>query len=274
MAIQIDGNGIITGYQRVNNSLGSVGPTWFRNRLMNANFVFNSRGASTTQTAGQYGLDRWKAGSSGCTWSTIQVANARQITISSGTIQQIIEQWNIEGGTYCLSWQGTAQARVNGGAYGNSGMTVSLTAYTDTTIEFNTGTIYQPQFEIGTIPTTFEQRLISVERPLMSRYFYSTTTSPACSVIKMTTGTSNYGGSTPQIMHFPQYMRAVPTVTIYTDGARANPGNVMKNGSVVTPIASGLTSQVTNNGFTYWAPSAFTTVGDYATFFCDFDAEL
>lgn len=272
MSIQIDGNGFINGYQRVNASVGSAGPTWFRNKFLNATFIFNHRSSGTTLAANTYGLDRWKSGTSGCTYSSTAVANMNQLTISAGTLLQIVESWNIEGGTYVLSWTGTAQARVNGGAYGSSGMTFSLPANTNATIEFNTGTLYQPQLEIGTMPTAFEQRLISIERPMLYRYFYTLVGAPAQVVYRMITSGS-YAGSQPMLIQFPQQLRGVPNVIVYTDSARSNPGNVMKNGTTVTPIANAIVTSVSSTGYQYWANSAFA-VGDYASFFLDFDAEI
>ena len=129
----------------------------FRNKLINGTFLINQRGVSGTVTlaAGAYGHDRWKAGASGCTYSFTTVNNITTLTITAGSLQQVIEGNNIDSASYILSWQGTAQGRVNGTSYGASGNIFTLTGGNNTTIEFGTGTLSRPQFEAGTASTAF-----------------------------------------------------------------------------------------------------------------------
>lgn len=144
-----------------------------RNRVINGAFSVNQRayvsGAATT--AGQYTLDRWKVtGTGGVTFSTTD--NKTTVTIPSGqTLQQVVEGLNLQTGTYVLSWEGTAQGRIGGGSYGASGaVTASITGGTNTTIEFNTGTVTNVQLEPGTVATPFEQRPYGLELSLCQRY--------------------------------------------------------------------------------------------------------
>jgi hypothetical protein len=165
---------IVAAYQPAASVLPSAGGFDFRNKIINGNPRINQRdyvsGAATT--VGQYTLDRWKVtGTGGITFST--TANKTTITIPSGqTIQQVIEGLNLDTGTYVLSWEGTAQGRVNSGSYGASGaVTASVTGGTNTTIEFNAGTVTNIQFEQGTVVTPFERRDYGRELMMCQRYF-------------------------------------------------------------------------------------------------------
>lgn len=162
--------GAMTATQDQLNSIG-------RNKVINGNFGINQRayasGAATT--AGQYTLDRWKVtGTGGITFST--TANKTTVTIPSGqTLQQVIEGLSLESGTYVLSWEGTAQGRIASGSYGASGaVTASVTGGTNTTIEFNTGTVAQVMFEKGSVASSFEHRPYGQELALCQRYYYRT----------------------------------------------------------------------------------------------------
>ena len=157
--------------------LGSkAGPT-FRNRLIDAGFIINQRiyVSNTALASGVYAHDRWKAGASGCTYTFTQgsLGVPIAITITAGSLQQVIEGCNMpEGGTYVLSWTGTAQARFNGGTYGSSPLAVTgITAGANTTIEFNTGTLSFPQLEVGSSATGFEYRQYGQELALCQRYY-------------------------------------------------------------------------------------------------------
>lgn len=154
---------------RANLGLNSGGAESFRNRLRNGGFWFNQRGAasaSTSYAASAYVLDGWKAGANGVTLSFAAAANGDvTVTITAGTLLQIVEGVYLlrEGGSFVLSWTGTATARVYQGAasgsYAASPVAASgLTAGTNTTVEFGTGTLTLVQFEPGTSPTVFERR--------------------------------------------------------------------------------------------------------------------
>ncbi|HEY2416795.1 MAG TPA: hypothetical protein VGH84_02675, partial [Steroidobacteraceae bacterium] len=130
-----------------------------RNRLHNSCFSINQRGnaSGTALAAGAYGHDRWKAGSGGCTYTFTQSQPFTTITITAGSLQQIVEPMSVDGGTYTLSWTGTAQGRVNAGSYAASPVTVAgLAANTAITVEFNAGTLGRTQLEIGSVATPLD----------------------------------------------------------------------------------------------------------------------
>ncbi len=145
----------------------------FRNAIINGNFGINQRGVSGTVSlaAGAYGHDRWKAGASGCTYTFATSENVTTITISAGSLIQVVEGLNLQTGDYTLSWQGTAQGKIGAGSYGNSGITGAATGGTNLNIEFGTGTISLVQLEKGTVATPFEFRSIGQELALCQRYF-------------------------------------------------------------------------------------------------------
>ena len=108
------------------NSFGLVKVTWAnlkgqlagtRNKIINGNFGVNQRAVSGTVvlTAGQYGHDRFKAGASGCIYTFATSANVTTLTISAGSLVQVIEDVNLFSGSVVLSWAGTAQGKIGGG---------------------------------------------------------------------------------------------------------------------------------------------------------------
>lgn len=152
-----------------------------RNRLINGDFRINQRVyvSSAALSAGSYGHDRWKAGSGGGDYSFTQNKSDTTITIASGkTLMQVVEDVNVEGGTYVLSWTGTAQARaaVSGGstsgAYAASPLAVTAaTAGQTITVEFNAGTLGKVQLEPGTVATPFDRVSLTDALQRCYRYF-------------------------------------------------------------------------------------------------------
>ena len=151
---------------------GAISSFGFKNRLINAAGLINQRGVSGTVTlaAGVYGHDRFKAGASGCTYTFATSGNLTTFTISAGSLVQVIEGLNLETGTYILSWSGTAQGKIAGGAFSASGVSASITGGTNTTIEFSTGSLAAPQVERGNTATGFDIRPYPVELALCQRY--------------------------------------------------------------------------------------------------------
>ena len=150
------------------------------NRIINGNFVMNQRAyvTATALAANAYAHDRWKAGAAGCTYSFTQGIVDTFITITSGSLMQVVEDRNIEGGNYSLSWAGTATGRiaVNGatpsGVYSTSPLRVSGATIGQTiTVEFTSGTLGQVQIETGSGLTGFE-RLPYANIELMCQRYY------------------------------------------------------------------------------------------------------
>jgi hypothetical protein len=154
----------------VTNSANTSNP---KNKIINGNFNINQRVVSGTVTlsAGQYGHDRWKAGASGCTYTFATTEGVTTLTITAGSLQQVIEGNALKSGTHILSWAGTAQGKIGAGSYGASGVTGTATGGTNLTIEFNTGTLSRVQLEEGSSATTFEQRPFALELLMCQRYY-------------------------------------------------------------------------------------------------------
>ena len=204
----------------------------FKNKIINGNFDINQRGVSGTVSlsAGAYGHDRFKAGSSGCTYTFSTSANVTTITITAGSLQQVIEGINLQSGTHVLSWTGTAQAKIDSGSYADSGVTGTLTGGTNATVEFGTGTVAKVQLEVGSKPSSFEQLPITQTLTLCQRYYYksygqNTGTVPLTSSgwVGSRHGIAYQTNNVGMDVRYPVVMRASPTVTIYhQDGTSAH----------------------------------------------------
>ena len=155
-------------------NFGANIPLSHRNKIINGSFLVNQRAyvSAAAVGAGLYGHDRWKMAASGDTYTFSTTANKTTITIpSTKVLRQIIEGLNLQTGTYCLSWEGTAQGKIGAGAYGTSGVTGAITGGVATTIEFGPGTVANVQLEMGSVATPFEYRPISTELALCQRYY-------------------------------------------------------------------------------------------------------
>jgi hypothetical protein len=210
-----------------------------RNRLHNGGFRINQRTyvSGTALAAAAYAHDRWKAGASGCTYTFTQAFPTTTITITAGTLQQIVETLEVEGGSYMLSWTGTAQGRVNAGSYAASPVAVTgLTANTAITVEFNTGTVGQVQLEPGTVATAFERQGMQQDLAKCQRFYQ---------VAQLTS--QGYGiTSTPveAVWCYPVTMRATPTWA-QSSGAPSNVSGISTAGNTAMFIILG---SVTNAG--------------------------
>jgi hypothetical protein len=183
-----------------------------KNVIIDGNFNVNQRGVSGTVTlaAGAYGHDRWKGGASGCTYTFATVANVTTLTISAGSLVQVVEGLNLQSGTYTLSFSGTAQGKINGGSYSASGVTGTATGGTNMSIEFNTGTLSLVQLEKGSTATSFDYRPYGTELALCQRYY-----SQLGGVTNVAIGTGIATGTTTGnvTVNFPVTMRSAPTLT-------------------------------------------------------------
>jgi hypothetical protein len=201
----------------------------FKNRVIDGGFIINQRGytSGTSLSSGSYGHDRWKGGGSGGTYTFTQGSTGvnTTITITAGSIQQVIEGCNMpEGGSYTLSWTGTAQGKIAGGSYSSSPVTATgLTAGANCTIEFNTGTVGSVQVEAGSTATSFDYRPYGTELALCQRYYWQSTPSTYSCYASGFAQTSSV--ATIYVAH-PVSMRTNPTFTfngsnsvIYLTGA-------------------------------------------------------
>ena len=143
------------------------------NAIINGCFRVNQRVKSGTVTlaAGAYGHDRWKAGTSGCTYTFATSGGVTIITITAGSLIQVIEGQNLETATYCLSWTGTAQGKIGAGSLSASGVTGSVTGGSDLSIEFSTGTLSKVKLEKGSVATPFTMHTFAEELMLCQRYY-------------------------------------------------------------------------------------------------------
>jgi hypothetical protein len=180
-----------------------------RNRLHNSGFSVNQRTyvSGTALAAAAYAHDRWKAGAGGCTYTFTQTQPFTTITITAGTLQQIVEAMNVEGGAYVLSWTGTAQARINAGTYAASPVTITgLTANAAITVEFNAGTLGAAQLEPGSAATSVEKRDPMLEKALCQRFYQ---TAP----LRVQGWAEGANVIAAQWQPFITSMRASPTIT-------------------------------------------------------------
>ncbi len=197
-----------------------------RNRLHNPRFSINQRTyvSGTALAAGIYAHDRWKAGASGCTYTFTQSQPGTTITITAGSLQQIVEAMAVEGGTYTLSWTGTAQGRVNAGSYAASPVTAAgLAVNTAITVEFNTGTLAGVQIEIGSVPTPLEKPDPQQDLARCQRFYQGINTSAR--------GSYSTGANFTNSVNWPVTMRATPTAVLAVVGTVSN-----LSAQVLTPL--------------------------------------
>lgn len=191
--------------------LGSAGSTSSRNRIINGNFAVNQRGVSgsVVLAAGAYGHDRWKAGAGGCTYTFAASGNDTVLTITAGSLIQVVEGANVEGGSCAMSWFGTATGKIGAGATGASGVTGTATAGANLNVEFGLGTLSRVQLEPGSVGTPFERRPYGLELSLCQRYYqpfnYFGGTTSRANLLDFTVSTG-------------VQMRATPTVTNFASG--------------------------------------------------------
>lgn len=226
------------GTQNFNVASLNGGPlAGMRNKIINGALMVNQRGVSGTVTlaAGAYGHDRFKAGASGCSYTFSTVANITTFTLTAGTLMQVIEGINLQSGPHTLSWQGTAQGRIDSGVYGASGITGTAVGGTNQTVEFGVGTLSLVQYEPGTIATPFNHRPITIEELLCARYLPAWFASGAGANVAFAGGGVCYSTSGAEfLLPYPTPPRAIPTGLIATQNAFA----ALNSSGTLSPVST------------------------------------
>jgi hypothetical protein len=262
-----------------------AGAPGLRNRLRNAGFAINQRAVSGTVTlaAGAYGHDGVKAGASGAAYTFAASGIDTVLTITAGSLILPIAAGLIEGGAYALQNAGTAHARVwQGTGYTGSGSYVSapiyvssMTAATQTNVEFSTGTVLRPQFEPGQVATAFERRRPSAELADCMSY-YETNYGPG--IPPGNAGGYGYetnAASTNSYLGF--FVRwsvrklASPTVVMYSP--HTGTVNMMYNYSSAADIAAAV-SVIYSDGAMFYVNGVSVTAGQSIGFNFTASAEI
>lgn len=186
-----------------------------RNLIINGNFSVNQRGyisGTATTAANQYTLDRWRVVTSGQAATFTTTGAGRTVTAPSGGIEQVIEGASIGGGTYVINWSGTASCTVNG-VSSVKGATFTLTAGSNATVRFSSGTVGDVQVEPGEVATAFELRPAAVELMLCQRYYEKGFSTQE--------GHGTVGSGESHTERFATPKRVAPTLT-YTSVSSAN----------------------------------------------------
>jgi hypothetical protein len=215
----------------------------YQNLASNTGFSVNQRGyvSGTALASGAFGHDRWKAGAGGCTYTfTASGGPSNTITITAGTLQQVVEGLHVAGGNYMLSWTGTAQGRVGAGSYAASPVAVAgLVAGANTTIEFNAGTLGQVKLEAGTVVTAWVPLSPRDELANCQRFYQTAFIGLSAN------GTA--GSAIQTIQSMATRMRAVPAITSSgvamtncTGGAAAPFGDAGSLAAAATVTTTGL----------------------------------
>lgn len=218
-----------------------------RNRITNPKFNINQRGyvsGTATTGANQYTLDMWRIVVSGQSVSWVASGSGSRITAPAGGIEQVIEGANIEGGTYTVSWTGTAACMINGTVVANGGQ-VTLTAGSNATIRLLGGTAELLQLEPGGAVTPFVHRSIAVELADCQRYFET----GKVQIDGYGAASSSFSISTP----FKVTKRAAPTMTRvfgYGNCSGGNTDNVTVNEFRSVVAVSGTGATVFTNTWT------------------------
>jgi len=187
------------------------------NLIINGGFTVNQRvyTTGTALAAGVFAHDRWKAGAAGGAYSFTQLNSPTTITITAGTFIQVIDTKNVQGGSYVLSWTGTATARhglnsaTPSGSYVASPILIAgQTAGTAISVEFGTGTLTGVKLEMGTVATPFVHKPYAEELQECQRYYRTGNHR----VYGLYSSNAGWGVSIP--VCFVPPMRVAPTVVL------------------------------------------------------------
>ena len=205
-------DGVTTTAEQLNSVQQFAG----RNLIINGSGRINQRNylsGTATSGANEFTLDRWYVVTSGQSLTFTGNDSGRTMTAPAGGVRQSIEGASIVGGTYVISFSGTATCSVNGTTRA-SGDTFTLTANTSIYIQFSGGTFTNVQLELGSIATPFERRPVGHELALCQRYYQSINATGGGT---STAAAAAYG----DFICFHTQMRATPTVS-FSGGSVAN----------------------------------------------------
>ena len=252
-----------------------------RQRLINGSFAVNQRAVSgsVVLAAGVYGHDRWKAGASGCSYTFATTAGVTTLTITAGSLVQVVEDRNIEAGAHVASWTGTATARLNNsGAYAATPVSGTLTGGASAYLEFSTGTLSNVQLEPGTVATAVERRSYAAELALCQRYFTTSYDSVAAGTAaaaanrRVAVSTSSTTPGVQFQVSYPVTMRAAPTITFYNPSTGA--AGTMRNETAGTDLAIGTFGTPGKDFFAAFNSAAAATVQNIYAMHFTANAEL
>lgn len=276
---------LLTYPNRVDVQSGAIPTGGVKNALINANFLVNQRAVSGSVilAAGAYGHDRWKAGSGGCTYTFSTTNNVTTVTISAGTLVQVIEGLNLSSGTYTLGWSGTAQGKIGAGSFSASGVTGVVVGGTNLSIEFGTGTLSLPQLEKGSNATPFEYVPFDRQLEACQRYYeksfpYATAPAQNASSIGAERFTQAVGASTVQPCIgktvFKVRKRAVPTIVLFNPSAANALARNQQRAQDWGNASATLVASDTAVAWNSWTSTAASVAGDDFTLHWTADAEL
>ena len=215
------------------------------NLIINGSGRINQRAyvsGAATSGANQYTLDRWRVVTSGQNLSFTGTAAARVMTAPAGGVEQVVEGVNVVGGTYIISWTGTATCTVDGVAKA-AGATFTLTANTNATVRFSGGTFTDVQIEAGTTPTAFDRRRIDEELRACQRYYETKGIFDNLPVVPALSSSTGRGYFT---FHAPK--RVTPSMAfVYSGGGTGAAWSVGLSGGFQT------SSHSTTSGFSFSA---------------------
>ena len=251
-AVTIDASQNVTFAGSVNtpNTFG------FKNLLIDAGFTINQRGyvSAATLATTVYAHDRWKAGASGGDYSFTQNASSTTITIASGkSLIQVVEDKNVNGTSFVLSWTGTAQARyaVNSatpaGAYAASPILITgQTQGATMSVEFNTGTLTTPQLEKGSVATSFDYRPYGTELSLCQRYYeqWSSIGASGSTYVNFLWGAMNVTTQGSFSANYIVPKRAIPTIGYSALADLCILYNGTSNAAVITSFSTFTSTQL------------------------------
>lgn len=193
--------------------------TGYKNLLINPNGLINQRGyvsGTATVADNEYTLDRWRVVTSGEALTFSTTDNVTTFTAPLNGVEQVIENINVIGGDYTLSFSGTATATISqsndNATYtivsSNTDGSYTLVGGLYTKVTLIDGTFSLVQLEEGKVATPFEQRHYGLELSLCQRYYLKDVGALERYYTAVSTSVLPY-------VNFKIEMRTVPSVTLY-----------------------------------------------------------